>query len=407
MKFCENAGILRKGEQLLEKAVIFGAGVWGNVAYHYCKNKYNIIAYVDNNSKLWNTFLNGIPIKSPDILLNNKVMVVLANLKCEKSIKEQLLKEYGIKCVLKFSVSAELEETKEVVQNDINEKELIISFWGGLGNQMFIYALYRFLKHKSKNVSADLLHYYTLDSREFVLAKVFPNTSICKARSYNIRKNRIIASYMDDESSFLYYIEPAAMNGVRSFADKRLLDNDLEWGYLQGYFQTRVFAQEIEDVLRGEFTFCKPDDNKLQKVIEDIKAQNAVAVHIRRGDYLEVTEIFGGICTEGYYQKAIDMMKKRIKNPVFYFFSNDIEWVKNIFCEENAMYIESHMFDDYQDWYDMYLMSECKHNIIANSSFSWWGAWLNTNKDKIVIAPKKWVNADSMEDICPENWIRI
>ena len=71
------------------------------------------------------------------------------------------------------------------------------------------------------------------------------------------------------------------------------------------------------------------------------------------------------------------------------------------------MYIESQMFDDYQDWYDMYLTSECKHNIIANSSFSWWGAWLNQNKNKIVIAPKRWVNADSMEDIYLEEWMRI
>lgn len=389
----------------MKKVVIFGAGVWGDVAYHYCKNKYEIIAYVDNNSKLWNTFLNGIPIKSPDILLNNNVMVILANLKCEKGIKEQLLKEYGIKCVLKFSVAAELEETKEIAQNGINEKELIIAFQGGLGNQMFIYALYRFLKHKGKNVSADLLHYYTLDSRDFVLLKVFPNTSICKAQSCNI--NKIIAPYMGAERSFLYYIEPNVMNGVQSFADKRLLDDDLQWGYLRGYFQTRVFVQEIEDELRQEFIFCKTEDDKLKNVAYDLKDKNAVAVHVRRGDYLEAFKVFGGICTEDYYREAIDMIKLKVENPVFYFFSNDIGWVKDNFYEENAMYITPSIFDDYHDWYDMYLMSECKHNIIANSSFSWWGAWLNKNKAKIVIAPKKWVNADSMKDICPENWIRI
>lgn len=389
----------------MEKAVIFGAGSWGDVAYHYCKNKYEIIAYVDNNSKLWNTCLNEIPVKSPDILLNNKVMVILANLKCEKSIKEQLLKEYGIKCVLKFSVAAELEETKDVAQNSINGKELIVSFRGGLGNQMFIYALYRFLKRKGKNISADLLHYYTLNSRDFILAKVFPKTSICKAQSCNI--NKIIAPYMGDERSFLYYIESNAMNGIPSFADKRLLDNEIEWGYLQGYFQTRVFAQEIEDILRQEFIFCRTKDDKLKKVVQDIKIKNAVAVHIRRGDYLEVSEIYGGICTEDYYREAMNIIKANVEKPIFYFFSDDIEWVKDNFYEENAVYIQPQKFDDYHDWYDVYLMSECKHNIIANSSFSWWGAWLNKNKNKIVIAPKKWVNADSMQDICPEEWIRM
>lgn len=387
--------------------MIFGAGAWGNMAYHYCKNKYEIIAYVDNNSKLWNTFLNGIPIKSPDILLNNNVMVVLANLKYEKEIKEQLLKQYGIKNVLKFSVTAELEETEEANQSDINEKELIIAYQGGLGNQMFIYALYKLLETKKKNVRADISQYDTFYPRDFEITKTFSNISICKASSYSIKKNKTIAPYMKGEKNFKYYIEPDVMGGVKSFADKSIIDNNLEWGYLRGYFQTRIFAQEIEDILRQDFTFCKSEDIKLQNVVQNIKAEQPIAVHIRRGDYVYLSQMYGGICTKDYYQKAMDVIKHKVKKAIFYFFSDDIEWTKNNFYEENSVYIGPQMFDDYQDWYDMYLMSECKHNIIANSSFSWWAAWLNKNKDKIVIAPKKWVNADSMEDICPENWIRI
>lgn len=386
--------------------MIFGAGAWGKMAYYYCKNKYEIIAYVDNNPKLWNTFLNGIPVRSPDILINSKAKVVLANLKCEKNIKEQLLKEYGIKYVLKLSVAVELEQTEELDISDTKEKELIVSYRGGLGNQMFIYALYRMLENRGKNVRADMLYYATY-FRDFELTKVFPNTNICIASSYNIKNYRTIAPYMNEERSFTYYVEPNVMDDIKSFANESLLDNDLEWGYLKGYFQTRVFVQEVEDILRQEFTFCKSKDNRQQNVVRDIKAKNAVAVHIRRGDYLNVSEMYGGICTEDYYQQAMDVIKVKVEKPFFYFFSDDIEWVKDNFREENAMYIEPQMFDDYHDWYDMYLMSECKHNIIANSSFSWWGAWLNNNKNKIVIAPKKWVNADSMEDICPENWIRI
>lgn len=391
----------------MKRAVIFGAGAWGDIAYHYCKNKYDVIAYVDNNSNIWNTFINGIPVKSPKILLNNKVMVILANKKCEKDIKEQLLKEYGIEYVWKFSVAAEIEETREANRKDAYEKQLIVSYYGGLGNQMFTYALYKLLEDKGKNIKADILHDYTQNTRDFELTKVFPDINICKANLYNKKNYRTIAPYMVGEKSFIYYIEPSVMNGVKSFADKRLLDNSLEWGYLNGYFQTRVFAQEIEDILRREFTFSKIENDKLQKVGQDIKAQNAVSVHVRRGDYLKVSEMYGGICTKDYYQKAMDMIKNKIKNPIFYFFSDDMEWVKNNFYEENAVYIEPQMFDDYHDWYDMYLMSECKHNIIANSSFSWWGAWLNKNKNKLVIAPRKWVNADSMEDICPESWMRI
>ena len=197
------------------------------------------------------------------------------------------------------------------------------------------------------------------------------------------------------------------MGGVKSFADERLMDNNLEWGYLQGYFQTKVFAQEIEDILRREYTFGETEDARLQEIVWALRTKNAVAVHIRRGDYLDAARMYGGICTEEYYQEAMRVIKEKVGKPIFYFFSNDIEWVKDNFCEEDAVYIESQMFDDYQDWYDMYLTSECKHNIIANSSFSWWGAWLNQNKNKIVIAPKRWVNADSMEDIYLEEWMRI
>lgn len=201
--------------------------------------------------------MNGIPIKSPDVLINNKVLVILANLRCEKSIKEQLLKEYGIEYVLKFSVATELEEIGEPAQWDTNEKELIIAYYGGLGNQMFAYALYRMLEDRGKNVRADMIYYYTLNSRDFELTKVFPDTNICKANPYNKKDYKTIVPYMDNERSFKYYIEPNVMNGVKSFADERLLDDDLEWGYLNGYFQTRVFAQKIEDVLRLEFTFVK------------------------------------------------------------------------------------------------------------------------------------------------------
>lgn len=391
----------------MEKVIIFGAGAWGDIAYHYCKKKYEVIAYVDNNSNIWDTFLNGIPIKSPDFLLNNKAMVVLANFKCEKSIKEQLLKKYGIEYVLKFSVMALLEDITESAQGKTSEKELIIAYYGGLGNQMFIYALYRFLECRGKNVKADMSHYYALNSRDFILTKVFPNTNICKVHSYNFKKNQIIVPYMDNEKSFLYYTEPNVMNGIKSFADERLFDKNLEWGYLQGYFQTRVFAQEMESVLRQEFTFCETEDNKLKKLVQDIENKNAVAVHVRRGDYLDVSKMYGGICTEGYYQKAMNIIRCKVEKPFFYFFSDDIRWVKDNFHDENVIYMEPKMFEDYHDWYDMYLMSICKHNIIANSSFSWWGAWLNRNKNRIVIAPKKWVNSDSMKDICPESWLRI
>lgn len=100
-------------------------------------------------------------------------------------------------------------------------------------------------------------------------------------------------------------------------------------------------------------------------------------------------------------------MKKKRPDAAFCFFSNDMDWVKNNIQEKDALYIEKEMFTTYHDWYDMYLMSICKHNIIPNSTFGWWGAWLNQNPDKIVIGPKQWRNRWEAKDWCPPEWIAI
>ena len=111
-----------------------------------------------------------------------------------------------------------------------------------------------------------------------------------------------------------------------------------------------------------------------------------------------------GIWTKEYYLNAIDYMRQKKPNAVFCFFSDDIEWVKHNIKEDYALYIEKNMFIQYYDWYDMYLMSICKHNIIPNSTFGWWGAWLNQNPEKIVIAPSKWRKRWEAIDWCPLDW---
>ncbi len=124
------------------------------------------------------------------------------------------------------------------------------------------------------------------------------------------------------------------------------------------------------------------------------------------GDYVN-HPIHGGICTMDYYQQAIDIMKSKIVNPKFFIFSNDIEWCHSHLKLADAVYITGNKGEN--SYRDMQLMSMCKHNIIANSSFSWWGAWLNNNPDKIVIAPAKWFNDPKINtrDLIPDDWIKI
>ena len=156
------------------------------------------------------------------------------------------------------------------------------------------------------------------------------------------------------------------------------------------------------------FRFPKIKDKLLQKYLNLIKNKNSVAIHIRRGDYLNNPKVryVHGILKEDYYKKSISYLKKRVKNPFFFIFSDDVELVKKTFFFFNK---EKFIFIDAKSSINaLHLMSNCKHFIIANSTFSWWGAWLSKNKHKIICAPKKWLRAKiSTPDIIPDSWVKI
>ena len=180
--------------------------------------------------------------------------------------------------------------------------------------------------------------------------------------------------------------------------------------YIEGYFQSeKNFADVKEKVIR-EFTLKKEfvsdvflaEKNKIDKI-------KSVSVHIRRGDYVSdpKTNSTHGVCSKEYYERAMGLIRSKIESPIFSFFSDDIEWVKKEFGEHSDFrYVSSPNLKEYEE---LILMSLCAHNIIANSSFSWWGAYLNQNPNKIVIAPKKWVNIESNPhpNIILEWWMRI
>ena len=136
----------------------------------------------------------------------------------------------------------------------------------------------------------------------------------------------------------------------------------------------------------------------------------SVCIHIRRGDYVEdiITNQFHGVCNLDYYYRSIEYIASKIKNPYFFVFSDDPLWVKqNLILKYPCDYIDQNFGK--KDYEDMRVISKCKHNIIANSSFSWWGAWLNINPNKIVIAPKNWFKSKAIntKDLIPESWFKI
>ena len=137
------------------------------------------------------------------------------------------------------------------------------------------------------------------------------------------------------------------------------------------------------------------------------KDENAVSLHIRRGDYLQPQHwaTTGSVCQLPYYRNAIAEMNKRVSAPSYYVFSDDIAWVKENLSLPNAVYIDWNKGED--SWQDMMLMSYCKHHIICNSTFSWWGAWLNPREDKTVIVPCRWFQHSETPNIYPAGWVKV
>ncbi len=174
-------------------------------------------------------------------------------------------------------------------------------------------------------------------------------------------------------------------------------------------FQSEKYFKEIKDIILKEITLKNQLSYESQNVQNSIKLEaNSTSIHIRRGDYAKNphTNKHHGLIDLDYYYKAVEYIKNKSEYPLFFIFSDDIDWVRVHLKVENCIFISNPKMSEIEE---MYLMSQCKHNIIANSTFSWWGAYLNQNINKIVIAPKQWTSHKTANelDILPENWIQL
>lgn len=276
----------------------------------------------------------------------------------------------------------------------------LIRLTGGLGNQMFIYAFYLAMKKRFPSIR--------LDMSEIVVYKLHNGYEL--KRIFNIgadefRINKVLKKFLV-WCCFYKIKELYNVAYIQEYYGKHY-----KWPfiYYKGYFQSEFFFENVISQVRAAFTFDLSKINEQTRYcLQQIKDTKSVSVHIRRGDFVNSKNIriYGGICTPEYYKRAIKQVEEYYTETVYYIFSDDLEWAKNnISLPLNTVYVSWNGGKD--SWQDMLLMSTCKHNIIANSSFSWWGAWLNSNKDKIVVAPKKWINTNDTPGIVPETWIRI
>lgn len=389
--------------------IIYGAGEYGKLAYLYYQSRNEIKCYIDGDSNKWGKDINGVLIYPPYILKQEKEKVIIAVKYGAADIVKQLKKDYNISDIIIFGISEE--KNNETSNLSVLDKDTcVVAFRGGLGNQMFQYAFFKALERKQK-VYGDISAYRAVLKERFELTKVFGNISL------NILENDETEGLLEiirnkDKIGcikFLYYNEPMAIYETHEkCADMSLLE--AHGGIFQGLFQSYKYAELVKKELLNDFSIVKKLEIKMQNLVTFFKENNILGIHIRRGDYLSEKYYiwYNGICTEEYYKKAIRYMREHlITDFIPCFFSDDIEWVKTHYKMDGALYIDEKMFDEYEDWYDMLLMSKCSHNIIANSTFSWWGAWLNRNEQKIVIAPEKWVNGCDYLDIYPKEWIKI
>lgn len=280
---------------------------------------------------------------------------------------------------------------------------IIVQLSGGLGNQMFQYALYRQLLAMGREVKIDdETCYKDAGTREKQLS-VFGIT-------YDKATQEELITLTDAKMDLASRIRRKIVGRkTKSYMERQFNFDEtvfqLEEAYLEGCWQSEKYFSMVKKTLRQEFIMNMPVDKENEYFLEQIMQTESISVHIRRGDYLQQQAVYGNICTEEYYEHAIALMKERHPKAIFYLFSNDAVWVREHMIGEQYVVVDCN--DESTGYLDMLLMSRCKHHIIANSSFSWWSAWLNQNSEKEIVAPKKWLNGRDCSDIYTECMLAI
>lgn len=275
----------------------------------------------------------------------------------------------------------------------------LIKMTGGLGNQMFIYAMYLKMRTAFPGVRIDLsdmAHYRAHYGYE--LNKVFnlPRTEF--------RVNQSLKKTIE----FLFFktILERKQGGALEPYTRRYA---WPWIYFKGFYQSEKYFAGVEKEVREAFVFdTRKASGKSLGAMQEIMADpDAVSLHVRRGDYLSDKhwKSVGCVCQRPYYLNALSELGKRVEHPHYYVFSEDLDWVRRNLPLKDAVFVDWNKGED--SWQDMMLMSRCRHHIICNSTFSWWGAWLDSSPDKVVVAPERWTMEARGADVMPEGWVKV
>lgn len=299
---------------------------------------------------------------------------------------------------------------------------IIIKIKGGLGNQMFQYAMARRvqLEYKIDSIGFDLERVEHDNIRDYGLNhfKLDRSVDIIKNKGlyYRVQEDisrRLISYWVAGRSEGIAQKREEILGNFLAlfgivqrdhsiFKEKKILKFHRNI-YMNGWFQTASLLQPIRKILLEDFQWKETERLKKSTEYSKITASNSVCIHVRRGDYVN-NPIFD-VCHNEYYYKAIEYMKNVIEDPVFFIFSDDIAWVKKNMNFDANVHIMELQNKDYED---LFFMKNCKHFIMSNSTYSWWAQFLGTDMDKIVIAPDRWCLMDDMSvSIYMPEWILI
>lgn len=283
---------------------------------------------------------------------------------------------------------------------------IIIHVMGGLGNQLYQYALYEKLKMLGREVKLDLYAYKEAEGedrewRALELEWLGLRYDVC-----TMEERRI---FLDNSMKLTDRIR-RKLTGRKDRTVKESADYmpdifEMDNVYLYGFWGCERYYTDITALLQEKIVFPQSGNPQNEALIKAMAQENAVSVHIRRKDYLTVADgkRYMGICTDAYYERAVSYISERIHNPVFYIFSDDTEYAKARYNRSNMHVVDWNTGKD--SMFDMDLMRHCRHNICANSTFSIWGARLNRNPDKIVIRPLHHDNYETADaDTVRDNW---
>lgn len=305
----------------------------------------------------------------------------------------------------------------------------IIRMSGGLERQMFQYAMYLKLTHMGREVKFDDINEYQDDRTRPIMLSVF-NIEYPRATWDEINQYTDGSTTTAARLRKLFKGKKTNIYKEQGFYDPKVFENDDI--YLDGKFMSQKYFEDILDEVHNVYRFPEVDalslppraNEKFLIYYDEITRSKSVGIHIRRSDSRFNEELYENICTVEYYQEAIRYILEREPEAKFFVFSNEPKWIKSLIRDILRVFVNEDMSkeeimairdrfvlveanDEYTSYLDMFLLSKCKHNVISNSSFSWWGAWLNEDKNKITIAPSTWINGVDSKEIYTEGMVLI